>query len=127
MLKSFYSCLNYPSSVFFVCFNCIKSLNSHVFLYNLAFKFLTIFFNCAPRTRRRFSAVLGESHVITRKMAQKYCVVLIFPRAGTKTIEIIKYFIIIMYAFGTAHVVRFVYSNKTLCSHRLNYVYIYNN
>ena len=32
-----------------------------------------------------------------------YCVVLISPRAGTKTIEIIKYFIIIIYAFGTAH------------------------
>jgi hypothetical protein len=44
MLKSFYSCLNYPFSVFFVCFNYLKSLKSHVFVYNLAFKFLAIFF-----------------------------------------------------------------------------------
>ena len=28
---------------FFVCFNYLKSLNSHVFVYNLAFKFLAIF------------------------------------------------------------------------------------
>jgi hypothetical protein len=29
---------------FFVCFNYLKSLNSHVFVYNLAFKLLAIFF-----------------------------------------------------------------------------------
>jgi hypothetical protein len=28
---------NYPSSVFFVCFTYLKKLNSHVFVYNLAF------------------------------------------------------------------------------------------
>jgi hypothetical protein len=44
MLKTFYSYLNYPSIVFFVCFKYLKSLNSHVFVYNLAFKFLAIFF-----------------------------------------------------------------------------------
>jgi hypothetical protein len=44
MLKYFYSCLNYPSSVFFCLFNYLESLNSHVFVHNLAFKFLAIFF-----------------------------------------------------------------------------------
>ena len=57
MLKTFYSCLNYQSSVFVVCFNCLKSLNSHAFVYNLAFKLLAIFF--VHTHAQTFSAVLS--------------------------------------------------------------------
>jgi hypothetical protein len=63
---------------FFVCFNYFKSLNSHVFVYNLAFKFLAISFvpdACAdvfPRCWQRSLLLRFPAQIETREAFCQY-------------------------------------------------------